>query len=125
MRFKRSKFGVRQDSLSKIARTVNGKLCASQGEALRYRELILLESQNAISNLKYQVRFPLIVNGEKITTYIADFTYNVPHHIDLVVEDFKGFQTPEFKLKWKLLKVLHPQGFQFVLSGRGAKSLRH
>ncbi len=40
----------------------------SNGEAERYQQLLLLEKAGLISELKLQVRFPLIVNGRQIAT---------------------------------------------------------
>ena len=48
------------------------------------------------------MRFALEVNGQKICTYIADFRYekeNANGDWETIVEDAKGVETPEFKLK--------------------------
>lgn len=50
----------------------------------------------------YQVRFPLVVNGHKIATYVADFV------VDGEVHEVKGYWTPVAKLKWKLFCALYP-----------------
>ncbi len=84
---------------------VDGIRFASKKEAYRYRELKILESNNLISNLSLQPRFPLIVNGTKVATYVGDFAY-----VDdrgKIVEDVKGIRTPVYKLKKKLLKAIH------------------
>ena len=51
-----------------------------------------------------------MVNDQKICAYVADFKYNKENaegicgwHID---EDAKGVETPEFKLKKKLMKAV-------------------
>ena len=60
-----------------------------------------------IRNLERQVRFPIIVNGVKVCTYIADFTYEELGGV--VVEDVKSEFTQKdalFRLKAKLLRVV-------------------
>lgn len=85
---------------------VEGVFFASQLEADHYRELQLLQQHGAISELKRQVPFALVVNGHKITTYVADATYR-DQSGNLVVVDCKGFATPEYKLKRSLMKAVH------------------
>jgi hypothetical protein len=61
-----------------------------------------------VRNLELQVRFNLIVNDQKICAYIADFQYerqNKDNFWCSIVEDAKGVETPEFKLKKKLMKA--------------------
>jgi hypothetical protein len=82
---------------------VDGISFASKKEARRYGELRLMERAGMIDNLALQPRFPLLVNGELVCTYVADFAYNTK--TARVVEDAKGVQTPEFKLKRKLMKA--------------------
>lgn len=83
---------------------INGKWFASKKEAKRYQELCLLQKAGEISHLKIQVPFPIVICGEKICKYIADFTYQLPSG-KLVVEDAKGFKTPIYKLKKKLMWI--------------------
>ena len=69
-----------------------------------------MERARIVTNLKLQVPFDLNVNGQKICRYIADFTYtisNVDCTIEEIVEDAKGIETPEFKLKKKLMKAIY------------------
>jgi len=107
VRGKRNKFGVRIDEVGKAERTVDGILFASKGEAARYQELVLLERAGQISGLKTHPRLPIEIEGEKICEYRGDFEYREDGFP--VIEDFKGKQTPEFKLKWKIVKVLYPE----------------
>lgn len=85
--------------------TVNGHSFASKREAKRYQELCLLEKAGHISALECQTRFPLKIDGELICTYVADFSYLEGGKT--VTEDCKGFKTPEYKLKAKLMKAIH------------------
>ena len=77
----------------------------SKREHQRFHILRLLQRQGTISGLERQVKYEINVNGEHICKYIADFTYT--HQISgFTVEDCKGFRTPEYKLKAKLLKAV-------------------
>lgn len=78
---------------------------ASKKEADRFQQLVLLEKSGAIRDLKTQVTFKMTINGVVICKYVADFTYVEEGHF--VVEDSKGYETREFKIKRKLLKALH------------------
>lgn len=94
---------------------VDGVRFDSKKEARRWGELQLLQRAGEIRNLQRQQRYPLEVNDRLIATYVSDFTYFEKAGIvcdgedgfRLVVEDSKGVQTPEFKLKAKLMKAIH------------------
>ena len=61
-----------------------------------------------IKNLEKQVRFPIIVNGVKVCTYVADYVYD--EMAGRVVEDVKSEFTrkdPVYRLKYKLMKACH------------------
>jgi len=78
----------------------------SKWEAERYGQLHKKFEAGEIEDLERQVRFNIVVNGHKICAYVADYTYferdeNDERHF--VVEDAKGVETPEFKLKKKLM----------------------
>jgi hypothetical protein len=77
----------------------------SMKEGHRYLELKLLLQQGHITDLELQPKFPIIVGGVKICTYIADFRYREGK--TLIVEDVKGFQTPVFRLKKKLFELCY------------------
>lgn len=79
----------------------------SKLEADRYQQLKLLEKAKLLIGLRKQVKLILIVDGNKICTIIPDFEYTLPNGV-VVYEDAKGFQTPLWKLKWKLAKTLMP-----------------
>lgn len=67
--------------------------------------LKLLRFTGDISDLRLQVPYEIIVNGQKICKYIADFVYTKNGNV--VVEDVKGFPTAVYKLKKKLMKAVH------------------
>lgn len=87
---------------------VNGIRFDSKREANRWAELRLMERAGKIQKLKRQVKYLLIPSQyrdgkciEREASYIADFVYIKDGH--LIVEDCKGFRTPEYKLKRKLM----------------------
>lgn len=90
---------------------VDGITFASKREARRYSELKLLERAGEIADLELQPRYPLVVNGVKVCTYVGDFLYRPTFRgavmAQPVVEDAKGFKTPEYKLKAKLFRAVH------------------
>ena len=71
----------------------------------RYKVLEVLERGKAITNLRTQVKFELNEGGTFSYKYVADFTYFEKGI--LIVEDCKGFLTPVFKKKAKLMKRVH------------------
>jgi len=99
MIFRRPKYNARRT-------VIDGISFASRKEARRYTELKLQEKAGVISDLILQPRFPLRVLDQLVCTYVADFQYR-DQTGRLVTEDTKGFRTPEYKLKVKLLKALH------------------
>ena len=100
--------------------TINRITFASQLEGDRYTQLMLLEKAGEISDLVLQPEFQILrgwVNpetGEKIKSrfYIGDFQYLDNATGRIIVEDTKGIETPEFRLKWSLVKSQYPQ-FEF------------
>ena len=97
---------------SNIRTVVDGITFASKREAVRYRELKLLQRTGKIYQLKLQPQFVCIVKGKKVCVYIADFQYHdyglneigppIKH-----IEDVKGVRTPVYKLKKKLVEALY------------------
>lgn len=80
----------------------------SQKEAKHCEGLKLLERAGQIRNLELQPKFPLVVNGIKVCTYIADASYF--QNNSRIIEDVKSkpTMTPIYRLKIKLLKALNP-----------------
>lgn len=85
----------------------------SKREGRRAGELRLMQHAGLISNLREQVKFVLIPTQrdndgnllEKECAYYADFVYDRDGLT--IVEDTKGFRTPEYKLKRKLMLHVH------------------
>ncbi len=86
---------------------IDGIRFASKKEAAHYCVLKALENNGAIKDLKLQVPFKCVVNGRLICTYICDFVYLDIVAKKLVYCDVKGFRTPVYKIKKKLVEALH------------------
>lgn len=84
---------------------VDGVRFDSTAEAKRWFDLQTLERNGLISELRRQVRYDLAVNGVSLGFYKADHVYR--ENGALVVEDVKGFRTPVYALKAKLMKAVH------------------
>lgn len=83
----------------------DGVVFASSLEARRYEQLKLLLHAGQIKDLDLQQTFTLMVNGEKVCSYRADFVYQEfsKGKWSRVVEDVKGQPTAVYKLKKKLM----------------------
>lgn len=88
---------------------VDGIIFASKAEARRYSHLKMLVRIGEIEDLEMQPRFGLVVNGQKVCDYVADFRYRVRATGATVVEDVKSAptRTKEYRIKVRLLKALH------------------
>ena len=97
---------MKRNKFNAIKTVVDGITFDSKKEAARYVELKLLEKSGQISHLELQPQFNCVVNGKKICSYRADFAYFTEKtHI---VEDVKGFVTPFFRLKKRLVEAVFP-----------------
>ena len=75
-------------------------------EYARWKELLLHQRAGIITNLKRQVRMPIIINGIKVFHYVADFDYYTDRD-QHVIEDSKGFETDVFKIKRKCVEAFY------------------
>ena len=69
-----------------------------------------MERAGAIRDLERQIKYDIIVNDQKICRYIADFRYTQVEEDGSetkIVEDAKGVETADFKLKKKLMLAVH------------------
>jgi hypothetical protein len=66
-----------------------------------------MQQAGAIKNLQLQVPYDIVINGVKITRYVADFVYEEKDQ--QIVEDSKGYKTAEYKMKrllmWAVLGI--------------------
>lgn len=101
--------------------SILGEVFDSKREATRYMELKELEMAGRISGLQRQKKFVLVpaqyepestgprggkIKGkllEREVSYLADFVYFDEDLKEFIVEDAKGFRTPEYIIKRKLL----------------------
>lgn len=87
---------------------------ASKKEHNRANQLKLMQRAGVISGLQEQVSYEVIPAQrdsagkllEHACRYVADFVY-YNENGELVVEDTKGFKTPEYKIKRKLMLLVH------------------
>ena len=101
-----SKYHNRQTAAS------DGTVLASQKEARRYEELLLLWKMGKITKPQTQVRYELIPAqaGERKVEYVADFVNSempIAKWPASHVEDTKGFRTEVYKIKRKLMLYVH------------------
>lgn len=86
----------------------------SRKEYYRAQQLKIMQRAGLISDLHEQVSFLLIPaqrnsagKMERAVHYIADFVYTDNETGQTVVEDTKGFRTPEYIIKRKLMLQVH------------------
>lgn len=84
---------------------VNGIEFDSTKEARCWQDLCLMQQAGQITELRRQVPFQIVVCGNHICQYTADFTFRKAGRA--VVMDAKGFRTEIFKLKRKLMIACH------------------
>ena len=95
---KRSKYGNRITE-------IDGIKFHSAKEARRYTELKILARAGVIKGLILQPRFPIVINGVKVCTWIGDFEYIEDGN--RVIEDCKGYKTDVYVIKRKLMLAVH------------------
>ncbi|CAM4393913.1 DUF1064 domain-containing protein [Comamonas aquatilis] len=90
----------------------DGTTFDSRAEHRRWAHLCQLQAMSLISDLRRQVVFEMVpsvkfagaARARPAIRYIADFVY-LENGIE-VIEDVKGVETPEFKIKRHLMKAL-------------------
>ena len=105
---------MKQKYLGNTKVTIDNIKFQSKLEARRYKQLKLLENNDLISFLELQPKFVLqdkfymLKNNKKECirklTYSADFQYM--ENGKLVIEDTKGHETNEYKIKRKLFLMM-------------------
>lgn len=89
----RNKYGA-------VRTKVDGISFASQLEARAYIYLKLLLENNIITKLEQQVKYPIVIKGKKIFSYLLDFRATLPNGEYFYIE-VKGKMLPIAKLKLK------------------------
>ena len=98
----------------------------SKAEAMHCWSLQCQIRQGIIKDLEYEKSYDLTMNGKKIGTHRPDFTFKRPtfkitktvpysevSEIDwnnpkICVDEVKGFQTADWKMKYKIFLTLYP-----------------
>jgi len=93
----------------------------SSGEYRRWKELQLLERGGVIRGLSRQLTVPLLVNGIRVSHLRVDFAYFEDQ--SRVYEDYKGLQSDDWALRWKLAKAIFPN-IEWRISGPNKKRNR-
>lgn len=105
---RRSKYGAQKTEF-------DGLVFDSKHEAMRWRELALLQRSGEIADLQRQVKYILIPAqvdedgkvAERAVSYVADFVYSDVRSGETVVEDAKGMHTRDYIIKRKLMRYVH------------------
>lgn len=84
---------------------IDGYKFASRREANRYGRLKLLKQEGSVIDFKMQVKYPIVINNQKICVYIGDFEV-LWRSGKTTVEDCKGMKTSTYALKKKLVKAV-------------------
>lgn len=92
----------------------------SKFEAKVWADLQLLERLGEISDLRRQVKYPLVVNGQKVCDLVLDFVYTTKDGIH-VYADAKSEATRKnraYAIKKKLFKAIYNREITEVMKGR-------
>ena len=103
-----SKYGAKKQEF-------NGVSYHSKKEAGYASDLHFRHTAGEIKDWERQVKVSLDVNGYHIANYYVDFLI---HHNDGRKEyvEVKGFETPEWRLKWKLFEALYSKEKDLILT---------
>ncbi len=101
---------IGQSKYKNVRSEYNGRVFASKREAETAGQLDLMrrasDPKQRVAHVEYQHKMPLVVNGEKIATYIADFRVTFADNHE-EIWDAKGMRTDVYKIKAKLVKALY------------------
>ena len=100
--------GKRRNKYSAQSSWIDGHRFASKAEAKYYMTLKLRERLGEVTNVQRQEPFVVLgPKGQVVCTYRSDFTFwdNVEKRKRVI--DVKGFRTPLYKLKKKLVEAFH------------------
>jgi len=96
----------RQSKYRSKSTEYNGVVYHSKKEAAYARDLDLRMKAGEIKKWERQVRVPLKVYGVHICNYYIDFVVYYPSG-EVEYVEVKGFETPLWRLKWKLFEVIY------------------
>ncbi len=92
----------------RAVRTMNsdGSLSDSKKEARCDTRMMALKLDPTVATVERKVRYPLVINGEKVGVYECDWTvYRKDGARE--VYDAKGFKTSVYNLKKKMMKAIY------------------
>jgi len=90
-----------------------GTVFDSKGEYERYLFLLSEEKRGSICKLSRQNTMIVDIYGEKLFSYTFDFAYFKDN--ELWLEEYKGYKTPVWRLKWKILQHKYKHNGQIKL----------
>ena len=111
---------------------IDGVIFDSKKEARRWLELCSMARAGHITLLERQVKYPLVIDGAPViirsrrvnkdggerkgrqAMYTADFRYFLVNGNRMVVEDAKGFLTPDAVLRVALVEAIYRIRVDFV-----------
>ncbi len=92
----------------------NDKLYHSTLEADYAKLLDTLLKGKELKSVEAQPRFYLKVNDKTICTIVPDFLV-VTKNGQKEIREIKGIETPEWRIKWKLMQALYPEFKYYVI----------
>lgn len=97
---KRNKYGAKKTE-------VDGIIFDSRKEAARYEQLLSLQKEGKISELKLQPAYKITINDKLVCKVILDFEFLDHATGAYITEDVKGRDNAVSKLKRKLVFAAH------------------
>lgn len=98
-------FEKRHNKFRAVRQTFDGRSYHSKKEADYAVQLAWLKKTGEVKEIQPQFKIDIRVNGKHITNYYIDFrVVYTDGHVELV--EVKGFETPEWLLKWRLTEAL-------------------
>ena len=92
-----------------VATKFNNIVYHSKKEARYAQDLSLRKKAGDIKDWKRQIPFKLIVRDKLVATYIIDFAVlNNKDEWEYIEVKSHGTETPYWKLKYKLFRILYP-----------------
>ena len=98
-----------QNKYGAVKQTFNGRSYHSKKEAAYAQDLYLLQKAGEITEIIPQFKLELNVNGLHICNYYMDFV-TIDNEGKQTLHEVKGFETPLWRLKFKLTQALIPTG---------------
>ena len=107
---------------SAIRTTYRGITYASKSEARYAAYLDVLKKGGLVERWERQVRWPLVVNGEKVCVMVIDFRVWYTDGSS-AFHEVKGWHERVWRLKSKLPKALYPDLSYVVIPAQETKAL--